>query len=61
MPRAAILQEVRNLHRVGDRPDLIAQLNPLVSEALVTASVRIRSTATLLEVLVATTMGPLSE
>jgi hypothetical protein len=59
MPSNAILYEATQLHKVSDRLDLLAEEHPLVSEALITISGSVRNTATLLEVLVATRMGPL--
>ena len=56
----AILHEARQLHNVSDRLDLLAEQHPLVSEALITISESVRSTATLLEVLVATKMAQFS-
>jgi hypothetical protein len=56
----AILNEVRQLYNVSDRLDSLAGQHPLVSEALITISGSVRNTATLLEVLVATKMAPLS-
>jgi hypothetical protein len=56
----AILHEVQQLYNVSDRLDLLAELHPLVSETLITISGSVRNTATLLEVLVATKMAPLS-
>jgi len=56
----AILQEVQQLYNVSDRLDSLAEQHPLVSEALITISGSVRNTATLLEVLVATKMAPLS-
>ena len=56
----AILNEVRQLYDVSDRLDSLAGQHPLVSEALITISGSVRNTATLLEVLVATKMVPLS-
>ena len=56
----AILNEVRQLYNVSDRLDSLAGQHPLVSEALITISGSVRNTATLLEVLVATKMVPLS-
>jgi hypothetical protein len=56
----AILLEVQQLYNVSDRLDSLAEQHPLVSEALITISGSVRNTATLLEVLVATKMGPLS-
>jgi hypothetical protein len=56
----AILHEVQQLYNVSDRLDSLAEQHPLVSEALITISGSVRNTATLLEVLVATRMGPLA-
>jgi hypothetical protein len=53
----AILQEADQLHGVGVRLEGLAEHNPPVSEALITIAGNVRSTATLLEVLVAT-RGP---
>jgi hypothetical protein len=61
MPSAAILHEVQRLHGVSDRLDSLAEQHPVVSEALLAISGSVRNTATLLEVLVATKMAPLSE
>jgi hypothetical protein len=64
MPSTAILQEAQNLHNVSDRLDSLAEEHEeqsVVSEALLTISGNVRHTATLLEVLVVTKMGPLSE
>ena len=55
-----ILHEVQQLYNVSDRLDTLAERHPLVSEALITISGSVRNTATLLEVLVATRMTPLS-
>ena len=55
-----ILHEVQQLYNVSDRLDTLAEQHPLVSEALTTISGSVRNTATLLEVLVATRMTPLS-
>ena len=60
MPSNAILREVQQLYNVSDRLDLLAEEHPIVSEALITISGNVRNTATLLEVIVATRMGPLS-
>ena len=60
MPLNAILQEALQLHGVSDRLDLLSENHPLVSEALITISGSVRNTATLLEVLVATRVEPLS-
>jgi hypothetical protein len=56
----AILHEVQQLYNVSDRLDSLAEQHPLVSETLITISGSVRNTATLLEVLVATKMTPLS-
>jgi hypothetical protein len=58
MHPSAILHEVQQLYSVSDRLDDLAEQHPLVSEALITISGNVRSTATLLEVLVATKMAP---
>ncbi len=54
----AILHEVQQLYSVSDRLDSLQ--HPLVSEALITISGSVRNTATLLEVLVATKIAPIS-
>ena len=59
MPSNAILHEARQLYNVSDRLDSLADQHPLVSEALLTISGSVRSTATMLEVLVATKVMPL--
>jgi hypothetical protein len=56
----AILHEIQQLYSVSDRLDSLAELHPLVSEALITISANVRNTATLLEVLVATKIVSLS-
>jgi hypothetical protein len=56
----SILQEVQQLYSVSDRLDLLAEQHPLVSEALIAISGSVRNTATVLEVLVAIKMAPLS-
>ena len=56
----AILHEVQQLYNVCDRLDSLAPQHPLVSEALITISGSVRNTATLLEVLVAMKIAPLS-
>jgi hypothetical protein len=60
MPSNAILHEVQQLFNVSDRLDSLAELHPPLSEALITISGSVRNTATLLQVLVATRMGPLA-
>jgi hypothetical protein len=54
MPSNAILHEVQQLYSVSDRLDSQAEKHPLVSETLIYISGSVRSTTTLLEVLVAT-------
>jgi hypothetical protein len=58
MPSNAILYEAQQLYNVSDRLDSLADQHPLVSEALCTISGNVRSTATVLEVLVATKVIP---
>jgi hypothetical protein len=60
MHPSTILHEVQQLYNVSDRLDSLAGQHPLVSEALVTISGSVRNTATLLEVLVATKIAPIS-
>jgi len=60
MPSTAILHEVQRLHGVSDRLDALADQHLIVSEALLSISVSVRNTATLLEVLVAMKMAPIS-
>jgi hypothetical protein len=60
MHPSAILHEVQQLYNVSDRLDSLAGQHPLVSEALITISGSVRNTATLLEVLVATKIAPIS-
>jgi len=55
-----ILHEVQQLYNVSDRLDTLAEEHPLVSEALITIAGSVRSTATVLEVLVATRIAPLA-
>jgi hypothetical protein len=61
MPSSAILQEAQRLYSVSARLDLLSEEHPIVSAALTTISGSVRNTATLLEVLVATKMGPFPE
>jgi hypothetical protein len=56
----AILHEVQQLYNVSDRLDSLSEQHPLVSEVLVTISGSVRSTATVLEVLVAMKIAPLA-
>ncbi len=60
MDSNAIVHEVQRLYNVSDRLDSLAGEHPLVSEALITISGSVRSTATVLEVLVATKILPLA-
>ena len=60
MSSTAILFEAKQLHHVGDRLDLLAEVLPVVSEALLAISGNIRQTAALLEILVATKMRPVT-
>ena len=60
MPSNAILHEAQQLHNISDRLDLLAGEHPIVSDALAAISGNVRNTATLLQVLVAMKMGPLS-
>ena len=60
MPSTAILCEVQHLYGVSDRLDSLADEHPVVSEALLVISGSVRNTATLLEVLVATKIAPLT-
>jgi hypothetical protein len=60
MPLDAILHEAQQLDKVSNRLDARADEHSLVSEALITISGNVRHTATLLEVLVVTKMGPRS-
>jgi len=61
MPSTAILREAAKLHNVSDRLDALAGELPVISDALVTIAGNVRHTATLLEVLVVTKLGPLPE
>ena len=45
----AILNEAQQLHNVSSRLDVLAEEHPVVSEALITISGSVRSTATLLK------------
>jgi hypothetical protein len=60
MPSHAILHEASQLHNVSDRLDALAEQHPVVSDELAAISGNVRNTATLLQVLVAMKMGPLS-
>jgi hypothetical protein len=56
----AILHEAQQLHNVSNRLDTLAEQHFLVSEALITIAGSVRSTATVLELLVATKIAPLA-
>ena len=59
MPAKALLREAQHLKDVCQRLDLLAEQHPNVSDAILTISGNIRSTATILEVLVTTKLdGP---
>jgi hypothetical protein len=60
MHHGAILHEVQQLYNVSDRLDLLSEEHPLVTDALISISASVRNTATLLEVLVAMKIAPLS-
>jgi hypothetical protein len=60
MPSIAILNEVQRLFGVSDRLDSLAEQHPFVAEALLAISESVRNTATLLAVLVATKITPIS-
>jgi hypothetical protein len=55
-----ILHEAQQLYNVSDRLDSLSGQHPLLSEALISISGSVRNTATLLEVLAATKIAPLS-
>ena len=57
MPFEAIMREVAQLNGVSDRLEGLAEIHLPVSEALITIAGSVRSTATVLAVLVAT-KGP---
>jgi hypothetical protein len=58
MPANEILQEAKKLHRVSDSLDTLAEQHAPISEALTILAGTVRSSATLLEVLVALRLGP---
>ena len=60
MDSNAILHEVQQLYNVSDRLDSLAEQHASVEEALLTISGSVRNTATLLEVLVAMKIAPIS-
>jgi hypothetical protein len=55
-----ILHEAQQLYEVSDRLDLLSGQHTPVSEELLAISGSVRNTATLLDVLVATKMAPIS-
>lgn len=57
----AILQEVTLLHDISDRLHSMADHHPILTDGLIRISGSVRNTATLLEILVATKIGPLPE
>jgi len=56
----AILHEVQQLYSISDRLDILAEKHPLLSEGLLGISGSVSNTATLLEVLIATKMPPIT-
>jgi len=54
MPSKALLHEAQQLKDVSGRLELLADEHPTVTDAILTSGGTIRSTATILEVLVAT-------
>ena len=54
MPSKALLHEAQQLKEVSGRLESLADEHPTVTDAILTISGTIRSTATILEVLVAT-------
>ena len=58
MPANAILHEASKLRKVSDSLDMLAEQHAPISEALSLLSESVRSSATLLEVLVALKMRP---
>jgi hypothetical protein len=56
----AVPQEAQKPYRVSNRLDLLAAQQPLISEAIISIAESVRNIATLLEMLVATKMPPVS-
>jgi hypothetical protein len=54
----AIMAEVKQLNQAGDRIEALAEHHPLVEEALVTIAGTVRSSATILALLVEIKLGP---
>jgi hypothetical protein len=61
MSATRILNEAQRLNSVSDRLDSLSDQNPVVSEALVAITVNVRNAATILQVLVVTTISRPSE
>jgi hypothetical protein len=61
MPAIEILQEAKKLHNVSDSLDGLAEQHAPISEALSILSGSIRSSATILEILVALKLKPAPE
>jgi hypothetical protein len=61
MPSSAILNEAQKLYLISDRLGTLAEEHPVVCDALITISGNVRHTATLLQVLVLTKIGPAPE
>jgi hypothetical protein len=57
MPANQILQEAKKLHKVSESLDTLAEQHAPLSEALTILAGTVRSSATLLEVLVAIRLG----
>jgi len=57
MPTKVLLQQVNQLQRVSARLESIAEKHPTLSDSLFKVSQAIRACATLLDVLVATTLN----
>lgn len=55
----AVLHEIKQLHSVSDRLQSLAEHHPKISDGLIRIADSVRNTATILEVLVATKIGPL--
>jgi hypothetical protein len=60
MPANEILQKARKLHKVSESLDVLAGQHAPISEALTILSGSVRNSATLLEILVALKMEPIS-
>jgi hypothetical protein len=60
MQPIAIVHDVKKLYKGKDRLESLAEQYPVVSGALITISGSVCNTATLLEVMIATKMAPVS-